>query len=334
MNQIKNTVYNPSQSLKIKKNRRVSYEKLLAITILFLLVPTLWFYSARVKVEKKGKVLGAATNLPQIKPAAITKPITIKKGASLPYIYANSFALTDSQTAYPILEKNSKSKVPIASLTKIMTALVVLENYDLNMPVTVKRDNASVIGSDIQLVPGEVLTIDSLLYGLLIQSGNDAAMTLASAQGSVEDFVVKMNQKSEKLGLKDTRFRDPAGLDDGGYSTASDLAVLASYVVKNKKFAEIVDIPEYTIISIDGRFTHSLKNSNRLIISDEQYYLPAAIGIKTGYTPGAGHCLVSAVKKNGRLLISVILNTTENTNVASAKESYKLLSWALDNLEF
>lgn len=320
-------------NISFKKIRKISFEKILAWTILLFLIPTLFIYIGQLRPIQKGKVLGTSTRLPPVDTETIKRPAKKKNESTLPKIYANSYVLIDAQTAYPIIESNSKTKVPIASITKIMTAIIVLENYNLTDELTVPAQVTSAIGSDIQLLPGEVLTVESLLHGLLIQSGNDAAIALAYKENSLEKFVEKMNQKAKDLGLNDTLFKDPAGLDDTSYSTAFEVAILSSYAMKNPIFAKIVKIPEYTIVSVNGKFSHQLKNSNRLILPDEQYFVSQATGIKTGYTPGAGHCLVTAVEKNGHLLIAVVLNTTENTIVASAKESKKLFDWTLDNLE-
>lgn len=251
-----------------------------------------------------------------------------------PKIWADVYILIDRDSFYPLIEKNSQKNVPIASTTKIMTAIIALENYNLEEIVTVSQNAAAQIGSDIFLKTNEKITVNDLLYCLLIKSGNDSAMALAEhLTGNYSDFVKKMNVKADYLGLKQTEFIDPAGLDDNGHSTAHDLAVMAAYALKNKTFSEIVKISEATVTSKNG-IVHKLENSNRLVKNNELLYYPSAIGVKTGYTPDAGHCLVAASQKNDHTLISVILNTTENTAEASAKESKKLLEWGYTNYEW
>lgn len=249
-------------------------------------------------------------------------------------IWADSYVLLDQDSFYPLSQKNMDKRVPIASTTKIMTAIIVLENYNLQDIVTISQNASVQIGSDTFLGAGEKITVNDLLYCLLIKSGNDSAMALAEhLTGNYEDFVEKMNEKSKYLGLKNTEFKDPAGLNDSGYSTPHELAIIASYAMKNKIFKEIVRTNEITIISNDG-IAHKLDNSNRLIKFDENLYYPEALGIKTGFTPEAGHCLVAAAQKNNHLLISVILKTYEDTVEASAKESKKLLEWGFDNYQW
>lgn len=250
-----------------------------------------------------------------------------------PFINTKSAYLIDIDSAYPMYAKNENKKMSVASTTKMMTAIVVLENHGdkLNETVTITPKMINVIPSVIQLRVGEKITVENLLNGLLIMSGNDAAYSLAEYFGGKDIFVQEMNQKVRDLGLLDTQFKDPAGLDDEGYSTAKELAVIASYALRLPKFSEIVSTPQKTISSVDGRINHELINSNRLVRPEEAYYLPEAIGIKTGFTYEAGHVLVSAAKKNNHRILSVVLNTNEMTNSASAKESKNLLEWGFNN---
>lgn len=258
-----------------------------------------------------------------------------KAGANDPRILAKNYILMDVATAYPLVEKDAQMQVPIASTTKIMTAIITLENYKLDDVVEISRNAATQIGSDINLRTGEKLSVRSLLYALLVQSGNDAAMALAeNMQGGKDAFVQKMNDKAEYLGLKNTKFKDPAGLDDSGYSSAFDLAFITALAMRNSQFKEIVKTTEIAINSVDGKFSHPLETSNRLIKPDEPLYYSLAYGVKTGYTPGAGHCLVSYANKGDNEIVGVILNTAASTNDASAKESKKLLDWGFTNFNF
>lgn len=253
-----------------------------------------------------------------------------------PKVYAKSSYLIDVDSAYQMYADNEKTKLPIASTTKMITAIVVLEDYSaqLNDTVTITREMINVIPSIINLRPGEKITVINLLHGLLIMSGNDAAYSLADYFGGRKNFVIKMNEKIAQLGLSNTQVKDPAGLSDEGYSTAQDLAVIAAYALRKPEFAKIICIPRETIFSTDNRVKHDLTNSNRLIRSEERSYFPFSIGGKTGFTYEAGHVLVSAAQKNDHQILAVVLNTTEVSNDASAKESKKLLEWGFDNWQW
>lgn len=244
-------------------------------------------------------------------------------------IWANSYILIDEGSSEILTAQNENDIVPIASTTKIMTAIVALENYNLDDIFTISEDASYQTPTVIGLMPQEQISAHDLLYGLLIKSGNDTAYALAENMG-FDNFVNKMNEKAKYLGLNDTNFKDPAGLNDEGRSTAHDMAFIAAYALKFDVIRQIVTTPEKTIYSADGLYEHYLDNSNRLILSDGPLYYQPAIGLKTGYTPDAGHCLVSAAQKDGHTLISVVLNTYEDTAEASAKESRKLLDWGFN----
>jgi len=293
---------------------------------------------SRAKTTFLVKVAGEETNLPQPDKKALIRPPAKRFGAPAPQIAAKSVILLDVPSAYVMYAKNPDEKVPIASTTKIMTAMVVLDDYadKLNDIVTITYPMIAVEGADIKLVPGEKITVGNLLKGLLIMSGNDTATALAIYLGgqsgsattnSQEVFVGQMNRKAKELGLENTHFLDPAGLNDNGYSTPRDLAILANYALRHPIFREIVKTSETTITSADGTISHVLKTSNRLVKNDDPFFYPPAIGIKTGFTYAAGHCLVSAAEKDGHEILGVVLNTNENSITASAAESRKLLEW-------
>ncbi|EKD56661.1 MAG: hypothetical protein ACD_58C00123G0007 [uncultured bacterium] len=320
--------------------------KILPITFVAILIIGIIFIQYRIikigskDVSEVGIVKSSLINTLDTLPAFDTDKINIIPQKNSLYkkenIWAKNYILLDAITYYPLAEKNSHDSVPIASTTKIMTATIVIENYKLKDIVTISPNAAAQIGSDVMLRSGERLTVESLLYALLVQSGNDAAMALAENYpvGGLDGFVNTMNAKAKYLGMDDTKYLDPAGLDDAGRSSAFDLAIITSYMIKNPIFSKIVKTSEITISSIDGKFSHKLDNSNRLIKGDELLYYPNAIGVKTGFTPEAGHCLVSAAEKNGKKIVSVVLNTIESTNDASAKESKKLLEWGFTNYNY
>ena len=259
--------------------------------------------------------------------------LTVAKNAPKPPVFAKSYVLLDPKTAEVIISQNPDTAVPIASTTKMVTALVARELFKLDETVEISRLAANINGSDIQLVLGEKISVHELLRGLMIQSGNDAAYALADhytpGDNEYKEFVTKMNEYVQRVGLKNTVFGDPAGLDDQvGRSTAWDLAQIARLVLADPVLTDIVATAHTTIASVDGAHVHELTSSNRLLLGDSPYYLPGALGVKTGFTPEAGHCLVSAYQSTNGLLIGVVLNTVEYTITASASESRKLYMWA------
>jgi len=204
----------------------------------------------------------------------------------------------DADTLGVLYEKNADKRSLIASTTKIMTALVVLEHLPTDRAFAIPPEATGIEGSSMYLRAGESLTVEALLYGLMLHSGNDAAVALALlCAGSMQEFVNLMNLKAQKLGLKDTHFENPNGLDaQEHYSTARDLAKLTAYALQNDEFCRIVGTKTKTIGD------RCLKNHNRLL-----WMCDGCIGVKTGYTKAAGRVLVSAARRNGRTLIVVTI---------------------------
>ena len=205
----------------------------------------------------------------------------------------------DGNTGQILSGENVHQRSLIASTTKIMTALVVLETMDIRQRVTVPKEAVGIEGSSMYLREGEELTVSDLLYGMMLHSGNDAAVALAIAcSGSLPGFVRKMNEKAAELSLSNTHFDNPNGLDgDTHYSTAYDLGMLTAYALKVPGFRDIVSRKE---ITLGGR---SLRNHNRLL-----WMMDGIIGVKTGYTRAAGRILVSAMEYQGRTLIAVTIH--------------------------
>lgn len=220
-------------------------------------------------------------------------------------ISAQKAILLDSTTGRTLYEKNTTSRSLIASTTKIMTALIVCEQCNVLDRMRVPKEAVGIEGSSMYLREGEVLTIQELLYGLMLHSGNDAAVALAIyCGGTVEGFAELMNDKARSLGLLDTHFENPNGLDSPDhYSTASDLAVLTAYAMENPIFAKTVSAKTVTI------GTRSLRNHNKLL-----WRLEGADGVKTGYTKAAGRILVSSAVRDGRRLIGVTINAGDDWN--------------------
>lgn len=276
--------------------------------------------------------LSAAPISAELAPAQFN-PISLLQVSSIPSkeakivapaIDAKAALVMDADTGIILYEKASRTKMPIASLTKIMTASVILDSHELDEVVTIEESYRDVPGVKIGLHQGEKLTVQSLLTGLLVRSGGDAALALAKYHsGSDEKFAEEMNKKSETLHLSDTQFKNPIGLDqDGHYSTAYDLAILTKYAMRDPVFRAIVRLPEAEIISLNGGERHAFKNTNQLLGS----YLNV-IGVKTGTTDAAGESIINWIKgPQGKNIISVVLDSPDRF-----QESKSLLDWVLRN---
>lgn len=219
-------------------------------------------------------------------------------GQTAPAVQASCAVLLDAQTGQVLYEKQADQRALIASTTKIMTGLLVCEAGNLDRQQTVPAEAAGLEGSSLHLKSGQTLTRRELLYGMMLHSGNDAALTLAVALcGSEQAFVRQMNRRAQTLGLKNTHFSNPHGLDSGeNYSTALDLALLSREALKNPMFRTVVSTKN---IQCAGQ---TLTNHNKLLWRYE-----GCIGVKTGYTRHAGRILVSAAERGGHTLIAVTI---------------------------
>lgn len=237
-----------------------------------------------------------------------------------PVINAAAGIVMDMESGRVLFEKNAYKRMPMASTTKIMTAILAIEQGNLEDEVTVSKRASSIGGSVINLRAGEKIQLNDLLYGLMLRSGNDAAIAIAEhVGGSVENFLDMMNYKAKLLGARNTNFMSPHGLDkEDHYSTAYDLAVITRYALQNPVFSEIVGTKNITAGS------RSLHNTNEML---DLY--PGADGVKTGYTGKAGRCLVTSATRNGQRYISVVLNSP--TRALRAQSSRKILDYAFNN---
>lgn len=220
-------------------------------------------------------------------------------------VSAEHAILMDAATGRILFERNADERSLIASTTKIMTALVVCEQCNVLDRMRIPKEAVGIEGSSMYLREGEVLTVQELLYGLMLQSGNDAAVALAIyCGGTVEGFAELMNDKARQLGLSDTHFVNPHGLDaPEHYSTARDLAILAAYAMKNPIFAR-------TVASKSVKFGQRyLTNHNKLL-----WQVEGADGVKTGFTKAAGRILVSSAVQDGRRLVCVTINAPDDWN--------------------
>ena len=218
---------------------------------------------------------------------------------------AKASILINGDTGEVIYEQNADERLPMASTTKIMTALLLCEKGNLEKEITVTDEMLRVEGSSMGLLAGDRVTLHDLLYGLLLASGNDAANVVAyTLGGTVNGFAGLMNKKAQELGLLNTHFVTPSGLDaDGHYTTARDLAKLARIAMQNEDFAKATGSQSATLCYGNPPYKRTLTNHNKLLNNFD-----GAVGVKTGFTKKSGRCLVSAAKRDGKYVIAVTLN--------------------------
>lgn len=249
---------------------------------------------------------------------------TIAEEQKEPVLNARAAVIYDRKTKEIIWGKNENEKKAMASTTKIMTAIVVLEKGNLSDVVTISKKAANTGGSRLKINTNDKISVLDLLYGLMLRSGNDAAVALAEyVGGSIEGFAKLMNKKAIEIGLKNTHFVTPHGLDNiEHYTTAYELAVLTDYAMQNEKFSKIVNTKN-TTISING-VARNIYNTNELLGT-----LNGVNGVKTGFTNNAGRCLVTSCTRNGNQIITVVLGCDAKKYRTS--DSIKLIEYAFKN---
>lgn len=242
-------------------------------------------------------------------------------------INARSYVVLDRKSKKVLIGKNEYTKAKMASTTKIMTATIILENCNLDDIVTITKKSANTGGSRLGLKTNDKISVLNLLYGLLLCSGNDAAVALAEyCSGSIPEFCNLMNQKAIELGLTNSHFETPHGLDsDGHYTTAYELALITDYALKNSTFVKIVNTKNHTIKI--NNYPKNLSNTNELL-----GVLDGVYGVKTGFTNGANRCLVTACKRNDMDLICIVLGC--DTKKFRGQDSTKLINYCFDNFEY
>lgn len=240
---------------------------------------------------------------------------------SVPKVSAGGVWVEDLTMGQVLYEYQASNKLLPASTTKMMTALVGIEYFRLEDDLVVTRE-ALVSGSTMGLGEGERLSFRAVLYGMLLNSGNDAAYTIATNYpGGLEGFLIAMNRKAMELGLKNSHFTNPAGFDTPGhYSTAQDLAIIAKTVMANEQLAQVVATKETTVVAENQLKSHTLENLNQLLGEE------GVIGIKTGFTEKSGENLVTLVERDGRRVLIVILQSDDRFG-----ETKKLIQWAYRN---
>ena len=238
--------------------------------------------------------------------ALLTVMLSTSVRASLDVSARAAFLMTAQGDV--LYEKNADERLPMASTTKIMTCLIAAENCSASDVVTLTEESAGIEGSSLYLKAGDRVAAEDLIYAAMLRSANDAASALAiHIAGSEEAFADMMNEEAAKIGMENTHFTNPHGLpDDGHYTTARDLARLASCAMRNRTFAKAASAKEY-VVTVNGNEKRPVKNHNKLLFS-----YGGACGVKTGYTKSSGRCLVSAAERDGVELICVTLDASDD----------------------
>lgn len=271
-------------------------------------------------------LVSAETKIPQNNSAVLSlqkfnRPPVISNNP-VPDFSARAILVKDLASGEILYQKNAQTPVAIASTTKIMTALISSDYFKQNQALTVKN-SALTPGSKVGLSYGESLSFRSLLYGLLLNSGNDAAFAIAeNYPGGVENFVETMNKKAKELNLLSTHFDNPAGFDSPNhFSSASDLAKISEEALKNTDLSRIFATKNTEVTSLDKKYRHELYNLNKLLSS-----LSGTLGIKTGYTEGAKENLVGLFERNGHKVLTIVLGSDDRFG-----ETSKLVDWTYSN---
>ena len=287
-----------------------------AISLLLILLPGLNDYDQLIPRTQISPVKNAQLTLPEI------ADYPVRVGVAAPLLSARGAFVMDAESATVLYRKNPDTLLLPASTTKIMSALVALESYDLDDVVTIKEESDS-IGHSMNLVKGEKISVKNLLYGILVESGNDAAFALAqNYPGGYSAFIDRMNEKTQELQLENTHFRNVSGVEQFGHlTTVRDLAILAKAAMKHDIFARVVGTKYITVKSADNTITHNLSNINDLL-----GVVPGIKGVKTGWTENAGECLVTATERNNREIITVVLGSGDRFG-----ETQELIEWAYAN---
>lgn len=254
-------------------------------------------------------------------------------------VNAKAALMIEKNTGKIIYEENAKEKKYPASVTKILTAILVLENCELDDVATVSEKSISNIPSGYVIAPlfvGEKISIEDLLYALMLKSANDAAYVLAEhVGGSVEGFSEMMNKKAKELGCENTHFVNPNGIhDEEHYTTAYDLYLISKYAMENEKFAKIVSTFQYTL-SATNKYPNKdrvMQSTNYFLNQKSKFYNKDVKGIKTGTTLEAGNCLITEITRDGFDYITVVLGA--ETSESKFSETQKIIKYAFDNYTF
>lgn len=262
------------------------------------------------------------TKSPERKLLIKISPIPILRSPNYPQVSAEGIYVVDLNSFTPLFEKNTHQRFFPASTTKIITALTAYDIYQPDNIITVK--NVKNDGQLMGLIPGEKITFENLLYGMLVYSGNDAAYVLANDK-DFDSFINLMNKKAQALNMRSSHFSNPAGLDqNSNYSSPFDMALAARELLKNKTLAKIVSTKEITISDVDFKYFHKLTNINKLLGE-----VAGLGGLKTGYTENAGENLISFYKNNGHQYIIVMMKSADRF-----ADTRNVIDWLKTNIDY
>lgn len=304
-----------------------------------------WFSHAKAESDPQitSQVKGVSSASPVTVPTLRPYPA---EQAPFPKIYSKEYVLYNAESGKVLTKSPTMSPLPIASTTKLMTAYLTERVLPLDTVVTVTTESVKQpeASSLMGLHDQEQTSVRNLLYGALLVSGNDAAYLLGETVGrtllhnpqatsdvALTRFVTEMNAEAKRLGMDETKYMDPVGINDEGRSTALDLAKLMSKVEENASLQSIMTTATITIFDQSGSYRYDLRNSNRLVAD---YNYEGVLSGKTGFTFEAGHCMVTSARRNGITLIAAILHTTQDTNEASAVEARKLLDAGFNSIQW
>lgn len=288
------------------------HQKLVSVSLLLLafMYPGQNYY--QTLIIRPGEIRSYAI------PDSVHTVYPVADGTEAPGVTAQSVVVQDVASKTVMYEKNPDTELLPASTTKVMTALVALDHYQLDDVVTIHNEDRAV-GSTMELVQGEMITVENLIYGLLVESGNDAALALAdNYPGGYDAFIAEMNAKAKTLHLDSTIYKNVSGIESYGHvTTARDLAVLAAEAVQNPVIERVMQTKDIVVTDIHGTITHPLVSTNQLL-----GVVAGMKGLKTGWTERAGECLISYVEREGRSVIVVVLNSADRFG-----ESAALIDW-------
>ena len=302
--------------------------RVLAIALILILASTLFLMTGPQTLDLVESKVSSENLMPFPKQENILgeeklpeKVELISANIPAPTLTAVAAIAYDPNLEKVLYEKNIHAKLAPASTTKIMTAIIASEHFNSGDLLTVPP-GAIVGGSTMGLTPGERLTFRSLLYGMMLNSGNDAAFTIAyNYPGGLETFIAKMNERAKELGANDTHFDNPAGFDSyNHYSSAYDLLLIGKEAMKNARLGTVFSTKETSVTSIDKTHSHVLKNLNKLLNEE------GVLGIKTGTTEMAGESLVGLIERNNQTILTVMLNSGDRFG-----ETKNLLDWIFKN---
>lgn len=318
----KKPVEQPETKHRFKRNKITAHKYVYSFLIATLMVAAFTAGNLTKGQEKIPTQIIADQNPPEVLGVSDETP---KFDVEPPEVSAKAYGIFDMKNDTTIYTKNPNLLLPPASVTKVMTAMIAMDEYDLEKPVYIPANCTNINASKVGFVAGDTLTLEDVLYGLLVRSGADAACALANLYNEV-DFIDKMNQKAKEIGMERTSFENPIGLDSDKFqfSTVNDLEKLTKYSLKYGVFRKIVGTKEITLTSLTNtNRTYKVKNTNELLFT-----IPGTVGVKTGFTTGARECLIYLYEDQDKQYLIIVLGSEDRFG-----DTTKLLNWTKENLQ-